>query len=165
MFHITKWFKILQRMQNMQSSPLLLGRKRTIIRYSILSWSMIIVPKGSHSPKEADCLQLSCPCPKHRECATTSHNHGFLCPTTPRQLGDIWSLHLYRFLWEHLPFNHSRLLSAPRKQRVSRRKLLPFMEHLLCDATGGGTLYCLNTLKALWTGYDHFAKEISSSKR
>ena len=33
------------------------------------------------------------------------------------------------------------------------------MEHLLCDATGAGTLYRLNTLTALWTGYDRFTKE------
>lgn len=62
-FTLQSDFRALKRMQNMQSSPLLFGRKKTIIRYFIVSWSMIIVPKGNQSSQRSWLPQVSCLCP------------------------------------------------------------------------------------------------------
>lgn len=93
-FTLQSDFRALQRMQNMQSSPLLFGRKKAIIRYFILSWIMIIVPKGSHSSQRSWLPQVSCSCP-----STENMPSPWLpLPHYAGKLTDIWSLHLYQFL-------------------------------------------------------------------
>lgn len=80
MFHITKSFRELQKTQNMQSSPLLLGWKTLLLDLPHCHESDNCAQREA-GPREASRSQMKCPCPVHRECAAPSHYHGFLCHT------------------------------------------------------------------------------------
>lgn len=92
-FTLQSDFRALQRLQNMQSSPLLLGKKQTVLDVSYCHELWALYPEGATAPWEANWPKWTVRAQAQRPCL----HHGFLCSYSGK-LGDIWSLHLYQLL-------------------------------------------------------------------
>lgn len=173
-FTLQSDFRALQKMQNMQSSPLLFGREPTVLDASYCHELWASCPKGATAPWEAACPR----CAIRAQAQRTCRHPGFLCPPILGNWVTFEASICTNFLNVRPLFRRTfysgesaiELLQSPAgswKPGCLREKIAFFLDHTLCDTIRVGTLRHSNIITTLLVTYDQsqFTKEKSGSKR